>query len=80
MSPALEDLDGVDDTPAIQALFSNLKSAVPALKSSWTNVATVGDTKIRCTGSTTRALRFTRSEMPPSGSFPRYRTSRRISN
>lgn len=31
MSPALEDLDAVDDTPAVQALFSSLKSALPEL-------------------------------------------------
>jgi hypothetical protein len=32
MSPGLEDLDAIDDTPAVQALFSNLKSALPELE------------------------------------------------
>jgi hypothetical protein len=32
MSPAFEDLDAVDDTPAVQALFSSLKSALPELE------------------------------------------------
>lgn len=32
MNPVLEDLDAVDDTPAVQSLFSNLKSALPALE------------------------------------------------
>jgi hypothetical protein len=32
MSSAFEDLDGVDDTPAVQALFSSLGSALPELE------------------------------------------------
>jgi hypothetical protein len=32
MSAALEDLDAIDDTPAVQALFSNLRSALPELQ------------------------------------------------
>jgi hypothetical protein len=32
MSPAMEDLDAVDDTPAVLVLFSSLKAALPALE------------------------------------------------
>jgi hypothetical protein len=32
MSPGLEDLGAIDDTPAVQALFSSLKSALPELQ------------------------------------------------